>query len=140
MNSPQPWWLTWSVAEVAAAILPLFSYPPIAPYRAEMGAMKAIVTWCRTGALPAEMSHSDRRKQDGERQFEDPDIRAIAEAVQVLERAGLLMRAVQTSGGKGGSAYEASWVYVGLTRLGWHAVQTNGARRHLGLSDNPPMS
>jgi hypothetical protein len=28
MNNPQSaWWVTWPVAEVAVAILPLFSYP-----------------------------------------------------------------------------------------------------------------
>jgi hypothetical protein len=27
MTSNQPWWLTWPIAEVAAAILPLFPYP-----------------------------------------------------------------------------------------------------------------
>jgi hypothetical protein len=29
MNNPQPWWLTWPVAEVAATILPLFPVLPV---------------------------------------------------------------------------------------------------------------
>ena len=74
MTNAQPWWLTWPVAEVAAAILPLFSCPPFSRYEAEfgpvalasalfdftetqfyaaeMGAMKHIVAWCRTGTPP----------------------------------------------------------------------------------------
>jgi hypothetical protein len=27
---------------------------------------------------------------------------------------------------------------VGLSRLGWHTLQTNTVRRHLGLSDTQP--
>jgi hypothetical protein len=60
--------------------------------------------------------------------FDDPDCAAIAEALQVLEHAGLLM---ERSG---------EYTFVGLTRLGRHALQTNTVRQHLGLSDAPPTA
>jgi hypothetical protein len=105
-------------AEVAAAILPLFSSDAATR---EVWAMAGIVAWFRTG------SYSFRRTggSPGEQQFEDPDFRAAAEAIQVLEHAGLLMRSQ-------GGQYA---LYLGLTRLGWHALQTNTVRQHLGLGD-----
>jgi hypothetical protein len=60
--------------------------------------------------------------------FERPDQRAVAEAMQVLEHACLLIR---TNDEKG---------YVGLTRLGYHALATNTVRQHLGLSDATPTT
>jgi hypothetical protein len=107
-----------------------------------MGAMKHIVAWCRTGTPPGSLSLGDRRKQDGEKQFDDPDTRAVAEAMQVLERAGLLMRALQTISPSITARYSEgySYFYVGLTRVGWHALQTNTVRQHLGLSDAPPTA
>jgi hypothetical protein len=142
MTNPQPWWFAWPVTEVAAAILPLFSYPPLSPYVTEMGALRHIVAWCRTGTPPGSLSLRDRRRQDGENQFDDPDIRAVAEATHVLERAGLLMRALQTisPGGSGGYSQGYSYFYLGLTRLGWHALQTKSVRQHLGLGDAPPTA
>lgn len=47
--------------------------------------------------------------------FENPDTRVAAEAIQVLDHAGLLMRINPTS---------TSGSYIGLTRLGMHALQT----------------
>jgi hypothetical protein len=47
-EQPQPWWLTWSVAEVAATILPLFSQ---SPYLDEEVATTNIVAWCKTGVV-----------------------------------------------------------------------------------------
>jgi hypothetical protein len=124
MNNLQPWWLMWPVAEVAAAILPLFSYSPCVD---EEAAIENIVSWCETGSYrKAKVFLIVRDKK----QFEDPDIRAIAEAIQVLEHAALLMRTVD------GVAH----VVVGLTRLGVHALQTNTVRQHLGLGDAPPRA
>jgi hypothetical protein len=48
MNEPQPWWLTWPVSEVAAAILPLFRQRP---YIEELTAIDSIVAWCQTGRI-----------------------------------------------------------------------------------------
>jgi hypothetical protein len=130
MTSNQPWWLTMPVAEVAAAILPLFSYPPCSPCLSELAATEYIVSWCRTG------SWGQRANQPAfktERAFVDPDFRAVAEAIHVLDRAGLLM-CTDTS-----RAYEA-WIRIGLTRLGMHALQINTVRQHLGLSEAPPTT
>lgn len=41
MNNPEPWWLTWPVEEVAAAILPLFSR---ATHAYEGDAVKGVVS------------------------------------------------------------------------------------------------
>jgi hypothetical protein len=60
--------------------------------------------------------------------FDDPDCGAIAEAIQVLEHAGLLME-------RGGE-----YNYVGLTRLGTYALETKTVRQHLGLGDAPPTA
>jgi hypothetical protein len=80
------------------------------------------------------VSVEDRGKQDGEKQFEDPDIRAVAEAVRLLERVGLLMRALRTH--QGGDMSVFSCFYVGLARFGWHALQTNtGSARTLQRSE-----
>jgi hypothetical protein len=122
MNNPEPWWLTWPVAEVAAAILPLFSHPPFSPSIAEQQAVVNIDGWFRTGS-----PHGSTWGGRGTKWFEDPDTRAIAEAIQVLEHANLLMRAVFSGSVNG--------VEVGLTRLGWQTLQTNTVRQHLGLSD-----
>jgi hypothetical protein len=64
-------------------------------------------------------------------QFTDPDCGAVAEAIQALEHAGLLMRAVS------GDYAEFD---VGLTRLGKHALANDTVRTHLGLSDAPPAN
>jgi len=56
--------------------------------------------------------------------FKNPDYRAVAEAILVLEHANSLMH----------------WGdFVGLTRLGMHALQTNTVRQRLGLAA-PPAS
>ena len=119
MNNPQPWWLTVPPAEVAARILPYFS-----SFQKEPASrmMKGIVGWLKTGSnkLPGTWREDT--------QFTDPDVGAVAEAIQVLEHAGLVM---QSTGDHG---------YVGLTRLGRHALQTNTVRRHLGLTDAPPTA
>jgi len=125
MNSPQPWWLTWPVAEVAAAILPLFSS---ATHEGEGSALKAVASWFTTGSyrLPFVSAY-----QPGKPYFENPDIRAAAEAIQVLEHAGLIMRIAPAS---------EMGTYIGLTRRGYHALQTNTVRQHLGLSETPPTA
>jgi hypothetical protein len=123
MNNPPPWWLTWPVAEVAAAILPLFAS---APYLGEETAMKGIVAWFKTGSYRAPSMY----RQTARPRFEDPDMRAVAEAIQVLEHSLLLIRADQ-------GEHESA---LGLTRLGMHALQTNTVRQRLGLGDTPPTS
>jgi hypothetical protein len=129
MTSSQPWWLTWPVPEVAASILSYFSH---FPHLSDRRAIKDIVSLWRTGSYP------DRRSVLGLQfveaagdfdEFTDPDCGAVAEAIQALEHAGLLMRAV--------SGDYANFD-VGLTRLGRHALATDTVRQHLGLSDAPP--
>jgi hypothetical protein len=127
MNNPQPWWLTWPVTEVAAAILPFFSS---SPSQNEKHAMGSIVSGWKTGEYRAPVFRRSR--------FDDPDYRAVAEAIQVLERAGLLMRALYTRHRVGSGDIFSSGFDVGLTRLGWHALQTNTVRQHLGLGGVPP--
>jgi hypothetical protein len=125
MNNPQPWWLTWPVAEVAAAIMPLFSS---ATHVREGSALKAVASWFTTGSYRQPVIFANA---DGAPYFENPDIRAAAEAVQVLEHAGLIMRIDVAS---------ESGTYIGLTRRGYDALQTNTVRQHLGLSDTPPTA
>jgi hypothetical protein len=120
MNEPQPWWLTWPVAEVAAAILPLFSQ---SASQDEKSARGAIVNWCKTGSYKATAYGSNTDP------FKDPDHYAVTEAMQVLEHAGLVVY-----------GNYRDFTYVGLTRLGKHALQTNTVRQHLGLSDAPPTA
>jgi hypothetical protein len=146
MNNPQPWWLTMPPAELAATILPLFGYQP---YEEHM-AMANIVTWCKTGR-GGELGFLELIVRTGREQFDDPDMRAVAEAIQVLEHAGLLMRSARfesrysSPSRRGGSIFgrrltAASFgggFFVGLTRLGLHALQTNTVRQHLGLSARP---
>jgi hypothetical protein len=129
MTSAQPWWFTMPPEEVAATILPLFSYPQFSPCADEELAIDNIVSWCKTGsfAQPKLFRVTGRKKT-----FEDPDTRAIAEAIQVLEHARLLIREVS------GSDYTEC--YLGLTRLGMHALATNTVRQHLGLSDATPTA
>jgi hypothetical protein len=119
MTSDQPWWLTMPPAEVAATILPLFSS---ATHVGEGSALKAVASWLRTGSyrLPGLI------RSTGATWFENPDTRVAAEAIQVLEHAGLVMRINPT--GESGS-------YIGLTRRGMYALQTNTVRQHLGLGD-----
>jgi hypothetical protein len=122
MNNPQPWWLTWPVAEVAAAILPGFSS---SSHVREGEVLKALAGWFKTGSfrLPFALS------PDGKKWFENPEILAAAEAIQALEHAGLVIRIDPTS---------ESGTYIGLTRLGRHALQTDTVREHLGLTGSPP--
>jgi hypothetical protein len=121
MTSPQPWWLTWPVEEVAATILPLFSS---SPSQWEREARASIVNWCKTGSYK-----STAREFNTDEPTEDPHHRAVAEAMQVLEHARLLM------------PYDRSdRTYLGLTRMGMQALQTNTVRQHLGLSDAPPTA
>lgn len=116
MNDAQPWWLTWPVTEVAAAILPWFaSNPP----EFEGFATGHIVEWMR-GTQSQAVGYKPSA------QFTSPDLRTVGEAIQVLEHSRLLMRSPGERG------------YIGLTRLGMHALETNGVRQHLGLSDTRP--
>jgi hypothetical protein len=140
MDNPQPWWRTWPVAEVAAAILPVFSDRPALKEEAAVG---RILSWCQTGSRgPNWKSLGISLGIGNDDWFENPDVCAIAEALQVLERAGLLRRALRTRKTVGqlpGYVMEA-YFYVGVTRLGWHALQTNTVREHLGLSGTPPTT
>jgi len=115
-------WIEMPVAELAAVILPWFgSGRPVN----EQSAMMKIAGWLTTG--------SDRELAVGrsaQMVFDNPDLRAVAEAMQVLQRACLLMR----------HAGNADFTHVGLTRLGMQALQTNTVRQHLGLGDAPPVS
>ncbi|OBK52829.1 hypothetical protein [Mycobacterium sp. 1081908.1] len=116
MNDPRPWWLTWQVAEVAAAILPWFGANPP---EYEGFVMRQIVQWIQ-GAKNRPVMYKPTDP------FTDPDIGAVAEAIQVLEHAGLLMRSPGERG------------HVGLTRRGKHALETRTVRRHLGLEAAAP--
>jgi hypothetical protein len=129
MNNPQPWWHTWPVAEVAATILPLFSHPEFSRCRDSDWVLDDIVAWCKTGRSPESKFF---RVLPGKKRFTDPDFRAINEAIQVLEHARLIVQHV--SGG------DVTSCYIGLTRLGWHALQTNTVRQHLGLRDATPTA
>jgi hypothetical protein len=122
MTNPQPWWLTWPVAEVAAAMLPLFSSRPFSPHLNRRQAIRDVVAWCTTGTPHGQGQPAHVRPYD------DPNSRAVAEAMQVLEHADLLMTDFESVGLS---------VEIGLTRLGMHALQTNTVRQHLGLSDAP---
>jgi hypothetical protein len=138
MNNPQPWWLTWPPAEVAATILPLFSKTPDGP---EQTTIRGIIAWCTTGSY----QEPSARDFKGLEWFTDPDVCAVAEAIQVLEHAGLLRRAVfnRTSPyaiGQGGMSDLITVTHLGLTRLGWHTLHTNTVRQHLGLGDAPPTT
>jgi hypothetical protein len=122
MTSDQPWWLAWPPAEVAATILPLFSYET---YIDELKAINNILSWCQTGSFGKKAGSGGYTAR-----FTDPDGRAITEAIQVLENSALLMRTIDRT--------DMTNFVVGLTRLGMHALQTNTVRQHLGLSDAPP--
>lgn len=121
MTNPTPWWLAWPVGEVAAAILPLFAN---SEEQWEREARGCIVTWCKTGVYKYGIRDLNRSHP-----FRDPDARAVNEAMQVLVNAGLLVR------GEHGDR-----TYIGLTRLGWQALQSNTVRRHLGLGDATPTA
>jgi len=131
MTSSQPWWLTWPVAEVAASILPYFSH---FPHVSDRRAMKEIVSLWRTGSYPGPQSVLGFRYLEMAGtfdQFADPDCGAVAEAIQALEHAGLLMRAVS------GDYADSD---VGLTRMGKHALATDTVRQQLGLGDAQPRT
>jgi hypothetical protein len=123
MTSDQPWWLTMPPAELAARILPCFSDQP----HEEHAAISNIVKWCKTGSY-GRQGPIGLILRMGLEPFEDPDMRAIAEAIQVLEHAGLVLRGFLEPN------------FLGLTRLGQHAFQTNTVRQHLGFGDAPPTA
>jgi hypothetical protein len=118
MNNPQPPWLASPPAEVAAVILPWFGSqtPPLV----EGFATKKIARWLSGGSDRGAMTWHPKEP------FEKPEIGAVAEAIQILERACLLMR-----------SFGSEQTFIGLTRLGAHALRTNTVRQHLGLSDPP---
>ena len=112
------------VGELAATILPLFSH---SAHEWEGGAVDAITKWCKTGSYGRPTFFGSSL---ADQPFDNPDFRAVAEAMQVLEHAGLIMRSFRAGG----------MTKVGLTRLGWQALQTKTVRQHLGLSDTPPQT
>jgi hypothetical protein len=126
MNNPEPWWLTWPVAEVAAAILPFLSSTPC---QNERVAIASIISWWKTGEYQGKVDYTRPIR------FTDPDTRAVAEAIQVLERAGLVMRDLVLKAANPSVRFE-----IGLTRLGVHAIETNTVRENLGLGDAPPAA
>jgi hypothetical protein len=127
MTSDAPWWFTMPPEEVAAAILPLFSSPQFSPSRNESLVMDKVVAWCKTG----QFADAKRfRSLPGMKRFTDPDFRAIAEAIQVLEQCRLIMRYISDG--------DTTTCYLGLTRRGMHALATNTVRRQVGLGDPPP--
>jgi hypothetical protein len=67
----------------------------------------------------------------GTEAFDKPDVRAVAEAIQVPEHACLHMREVQGDPVRN---------LVGITRLGMHALATNTVRQHLRLGDATPTA
>src|ERR1700759_2813784 len=111
--SDQQWWRTVPPAELAARILPLFT---AFSHEAGLAVIQGVVTWCETGTYKTPRVASANLR----RFFEDPDRRAVSEAIQVLEHAGLITRIVDNAS------------YVGLTRLGQQALETNAVGRHLG--------
>jgi hypothetical protein len=127
MTSNYPWWLAWPPAEVAATILPLFSQ---SESQMAATARNSIVNWCKTGSYSNRIKGGSGATPSEENPFTYPDYCAIAEAIQVLERAGLLLRTFSTSNGS----------YLGLTRLGTYALETKTVRQHLGLGDTPPTA
>mgnify|MGYP000919532224 CR=1 FL=1 len=122
-SSYQPWWISSPVAELAVSVLPMFGH---SSFDSERGAMTDVVAWLRTGARDPRGVFSAGVSSRGD-VFQNPDLRAVAEAMQLLERSGLLLRVLVPSSH---SSFD-----VGLTRLGWHAVQTGTIRQHLGLED-----
>jgi hypothetical protein len=58
----------------------------------------------------------------------EPDLGAVAEAIQVLEHSRLPMRS------------PGDQSHLGLTRLGRHTVVTNTMRQHLGLGEPPSQA
>jgi hypothetical protein len=121
MSSSQPWWHTWSVADVAATILPLFSSSSHTSAIGRPGSHPRLVP---DGQPPATTRLFDRGSEPAVR---DPEWGAITEAIQALEHAGLLMR---TEG--------FDYAYLRLSRQGRHTLATNTVRGHLGLSDTAP--
>jgi hypothetical protein len=117
MNAVPSWWEEQPVAEIAAAILPLFS--PSAT--SEPHAVKAIVGWLRTGTYTVPVAAGGGRQLKA--MFDDPDYRSVAEAIQALEHAALVLRVIDTNGGS----------HLGLTRRGSEALATGTVRSHLGM-------
>jgi hypothetical protein len=134
MTGSPPWWISISPEELAATILPLFSYPQLSPHVYEGFAIYNIAVWCRTGRW-AEPKFIYRQGNP----YTDPDLRPIAEAIQVLEQHRLLMRFVA------GDSATVSVPVLGLTRRGMHALEANTVRQHIGLrgpgteNSNPPV-
>ncbi|OBC00433.1 hypothetical protein A5784_20650 [Mycobacterium sp. 852013-50091_SCH5140682] len=124
MTGSSPWWIAIAPEELAATILPLFSYPHMSPHVHEGFAIFNIAGWCRTG-LWAEPKFIYRQGNP----YTDPDLRPIAEAIQVLEQSRLLMRFVA------GDSTTISVPVLGLTRRGMYALESNTVRPHLGLRE-----
>jgi hypothetical protein len=119
MTQPPPWWLTMPPEELAAVILPLF---PSSMQKDERWVMAGIVNWFKTGE---NVVHRFPR-------WDDPDRIALAEAMQVLEQARLIIRILDLG--------DKSTSTVVLTRLGTQVVRANAVRQHLGLGEKPPTA
>lgn len=126
MTGSSPWWISISSEELAATILPLFSYPQMSPHVHEGFAIYNVAGWCRTGKW-AEPTFTYRQGNP----YTDPDLRPVAEAIQVLEQSRLLMRFVA------GDSTTVTVPVLGLTRRGMHALKSDTVWRYLGL-DEPP--
>jgi hypothetical protein len=129
MTNPQSWWLTMPPAEVAATVLAYFSS---ASHVEEDRALNDIVSWWKTGQYRQGFLRATAGwiSSDANVRFQNPDVCATAEAIQILEHAALIRRAIVGS--------DSTDAVLGLTRLGRHALQTNTVRQHLGLSDAAP--
>jgi hypothetical protein len=120
MDSPQAPWIDMPTAELAAVILPWFeSQPPQDDF-----VTKTIAKWLYRGSTPKGFRAALWSPKEP---FQKPDIGAVAEALQLLEHAGLLLRSHGSDGG-----------YVGLSRLGRHALATDAVRQYLRLSGGTP--
>jgi hypothetical protein len=112
--NPNQAWIDLPPAELAALILPWFgSRQPSEQWTIQ----REVVAWL-TGSKP----RIAFAVQTALEPFANPHVRAVAEAIQALEHRGLLMRSIVVDDN-----------YVGITRLGMHALQTNTVREHLGL-------
>ena len=78
-SSDQPWWISAPVADLAAAILPLFGQ---SSFDSERAAMTDVVSWLRTGARAPRGTFSAGVSTRGD-VFQNPDLRAVADSTNI---------------------------------------------------------